>query len=652
MRTSHGLALMLLLLPSAAARGEDGVTEAWDRLHMAGAPAGYVHSTARTVAEPTPRVESTSHAVMSMKRMGQTSDIVATTETWETPDGTLLRIAATSKMSAQESRSVFTFAGGKVTIETTVMGKTRTVEKDVPAGLAGPVHAERQTRTLAGTTGKTLEFTTYMSDFQAVVRTTSTSKGAETVKLEDGTTVELTRVETKLAMVGGGAIPMSPVSWLDAKGETIKTYVNAAGVVIETYRVADEKAAKAERAAKGPTPDLFAETLIQEDGPIPVARRLDEATIVITKRRPDVTLTGLADAGHRVTEREDGTLLVHAARRTPAAQMQGERPIASPAPDLADSLAPSSTIQSDAPEIVAIVKETVGAETNAWKAAQALERWVCESVTKKNMNVAFASALEVCKSREGDCTEHAVLLAALCRAAGIPARVVMGVEYLYGIWGGHAWNEVWIEGEWFPLDATNGLGFVDPLHLPMTRMTMKEGAGAEFVQLLGGLGGIDVDVIEVVRDGRKIAVDDPALVSVEKGVWRNRLLGISFPVPAGFELDPPSRRPGIQLRVMELDGKSASGKKAEIEIEVMDAPAVLDWTKLLAEFRVDAADAKAGKVDGRESRVVSRTRDGGRIRAVVVADGALWLFELDRVENDAERAMFDEFLAGVDFDVK
>lgn len=73
------------------------------------------------------------------------------------------------------------------------------------------------------------------------------------------------------------------------------------------------------------------------------------------------------------------------------------------------------------------------------------------------------------------------------------------------------------------------------------------------------------------------------------------------------------------------------------------------WGRL----HVGESVANPWKVDGRESRVVSRTRDGkAEIRVAVVADGALWLFELDRVENDAERAAFEAFLAGVDFDVR
>ena len=88
----------------------------------------------------------------------------------------------------------------------------------------------------------------------------------------------------------------------------------------------------------------------------------------------------------------------------------------------------------------------------------------------------FASAAEVAKNREGDCSEHAVLLAATCRARGIPARVIIGLVYsvperrfLY-----HMWNEVWIEDRWIPLDATLGRGGIGAAHLKIRESNLAD----------------------------------------------------------------------------------------------------------------------------------------------------------------------------------
>jgi hypothetical protein len=58
------------------------------------------------------------------------------------------------------------------------------------------------------------------------------------------------------------------------------------------------------------------------------------------------------------------------------------------------------------------------------------------------------------EKRVGDCTELAALLAALCRANGIPARLSAGFAFGGHRWERHAWAEVWLRGMWIPVDPT------------------------------------------------------------------------------------------------------------------------------------------------------------------------------------------------------
>ena len=657
MRTSTAPALLVTLLllagPGPAAGGEDAVTT-WDRILINGARSGHARTARRVLPEEGDAIETVMASEIDMNRLGQTISIRTSSVTRETADGNLLEITSRTLMSAQEATTVFTFADGTLTISTEVMGQTRTVQRPVPSHLDGPVAMAEASRRLAGTTGATFTFTTFLADYQAVVHGTLTSRGVEPVERADGTRGEATRIESELRQADGTPLPLSPVTWMDAAGEPIRTLVEVGGMRIETVRVASEAAAKGPGAAgPGDAPDLFLGTLLGEPDPIPVPRRLEAAWIVVGTRRAGAPVPDLADEGHHVTPREEGTVLVHSVRRVPPADARGVRPLAEVPDDLVDALAPSSMIQSDADEILAIAEDVVGEETCAWAAAQRLERWVEAHITKKDMGTAFGSALEACRSGEGDCTEHAVLLAALCRAAGIPARVVMGLEYLAGIWGGHAWNEVWIEGSWYPLDATNGLGFVDPLHLPLAHMVMKEGGASEFTQLLAGLGNLTVDITEVQRDGRRIVVGDPALVELQDGAYRNAVLGVAFAAPPGFELDPPQRGPGPSSRVMEVLGTTAEGARVEIGIDVTDAPAAEGWDALLARRHAGEAGSTALEVDGRAARALTRSRNGRTERRVfVVVDGALWLFTLDLAGGATQDAAFDTFLQSIDFDVR
>ena len=89
--------------------------------------------------------------------------------------------------------------------------------------------------------------------------------------------------------------------------------------------------------------------------------------------------------------------------------------------------------------------------------ADQLARFVGIYIDRKDMLRGFDLASQVARRKEGDCTEHAVLLAALARSFGIPARVVMGMA-LVAVDGkiaavGHAWTEVHQSGRWKLADA-------------------------------------------------------------------------------------------------------------------------------------------------------------------------------------------------------
>ncbi|HSL94271.1 MAG TPA: transglutaminase domain-containing protein [Bacillota bacterium] len=55
-------------------------------------------------------------------------------------------------------------------------------------------------------------------------------------------------------------------------------------------------------------------------------------------------------------------------------------------------------------------------------------------------------------SGKGICYDHASLTAAMLRSLGIPAKLVKG--YASTVQGYHAWNEVYIDGQWLIMDAS------------------------------------------------------------------------------------------------------------------------------------------------------------------------------------------------------
>jgi transglutaminase-like putative cysteine protease len=155
----------------------------------------------------------------------------------------------------------------------------------------------------------------------------------------------------------------------------------------------------------------------------------------------------------------------------------------------AAALAASPFIESDDPAIRRTAADVVGDATDARVAARRLVGWVHDSV-EKAPSVTVPSAREVLASRRGDCNEHAVLLAALARAAGIPSRIIAGAVYANDGFYYHAWNELWL-GAWVSADAV-----FDQLPADATHVKLIEGGLERQMALMGIIGQLAFAVVE------------------------------------------------------------------------------------------------------------------------------------------------------------
>jgi hypothetical protein len=161
-------------------------------------------------------------------------------------------------------------------------------------------------------------------------------------------------------------------------------------------------------------------------------------------------------------------------------------------------VASSPLIQSDDAGVVAMAQGVAPDEADPWKLACALERHVKQTIQLKNYTTALATAAEVVKSREGDCTEHAMLLAALCRARKIPARVAVGLVYYTPERGFafHMWNEAWIGETWIPLDATLGQGGIGAAHLKVAATNLSGvSAFTDLLPVVQAIGKLELEVV-------------------------------------------------------------------------------------------------------------------------------------------------------------
>jgi transglutaminase-like putative cysteine protease len=165
-------------------------------------------------------------------------------------------------------------------------------------------------------------------------------------------------------------------------------------------------------------------------------------------------------------------------------------------------LAAETLIESDAPEIRDEARRAVGDATTGAAKAERLTRYV-NALLEKKPTVSLPSAREVLRTKVGDCNEHTALYVAMARAAGIPARVAVGLVYIHGAFYYHAWPEVFVDERWLPVDPTLNQFPADATHLRLLRGGLDRQAA--ILPLIGTLKMTVVD-LELAPGAERILV--------------------------------------------------------------------------------------------------------------------------------------------------
>ena len=110
-----------------------------------------------------------------------------------------------------------------------------------------------------------------------------------------------------------------------------------------------------------------------------------------------------------------------------------------------------------------------------------LVNWTADNI-KGEMKDSF-SALEVLRSKQGECQSHSQLYTALARSLGIPTRIVTGLVYsenlgfLY-----HAWAESYVKG-WLSVDPTLKQAPSDATHIKLA--SRREDDQSSVLKMMG-----------------------------------------------------------------------------------------------------------------------------------------------------------------------
>ena len=490
-RNFHNILLIMALcvLSAVAAAGESQTD--YMAILMQGQKIGYASHT-RTVENS--HVISTEQFSLTLGRGGQAVTVESREMYIETVDAKPLSFEMGMKASGVEQKTSGTIENGKINLTRHVMGTPQTSIVDWPAGALMPEGMLLLQKEKGLDPGTEYEFLIFRPDMMMSINTTVIVGEKQPIDLF-GRVAELTEVK-QITRVQDQEIIVT--SYVDDDFKALKSVAPTMGMTLEFVACDKDFAMQPNNVI-----DFLEKLSIASPTPLTEMNAISsiDYKLVSTTDQP----LQIPTTSHQQARAQNGSTLV-TVQQLPVPE-NIPFPYEGTDPNILECLKSTEYLQSDKEAIIDLARHAVGGTQDAAKAAKQIESFVAGYIQTKDLSVGYASAAEVAQSRQGDCSEHAVLTAAMCRAVGIPARIACGVVYAEAfinqknIFAGHMWVEAWLNGRWVGLDATHpspndsGFGFT-PGHITLAT---GNGSPKDFFNLVNILGCFKIEKITIYR---------------------------------------------------------------------------------------------------------------------------------------------------------
>jgi hypothetical protein len=515
MRVRHLVSVIALVLSVAPVRAQQPkpepkvVKETWDAAYLEGVKTGYFHSRVVEVQRGQQKLLVTTQD-MSLKILRDGAVVTLRMEAGceEKSDGSIVSVSATQYLGPAKLTIIGKVTGRELVVQSADGKELKRLPWDDKA--IGLYAQDRLWKDKRVKPGDKFQFTNFeLLIEKALLARATVGEMDETDVLEqkkddpkgkaDRVKRKLLRVEVLPDKVDVGGMPLQlpkMVSWLNADLEIVRGETEMPGLGrVVTYRTTKE-IATSDDGAPALLPDLLLTTLV------PVDKRIDnphEKSGILLR----ITYTGEGDVQgllanelrQQIENIKGNTFEVRLAQRNKLVVL--ERPMKTSA----DFLKSNHFLDSADATVRAHATRAVGGETDPWQKAVRIEKWVHDNMTGTT-DVVFATASQVAKDLRGDCRQHAMLAAAMCRAAGVPSRTAVGLVYYDDLKKGpvlafHMWTEVYIRDQWLAIDATLGRGGVGAPYLKVADHGWQDTQTLlPLLPVLRVLGKIKVEVIE------------------------------------------------------------------------------------------------------------------------------------------------------------
>jgi len=478
---------------------EGRFSDEWFIVNMQGRPSGWMHN---TIDRDGTHITSKTEMELRVRRADARLTIQVDMTNRELLDGTPVGFDQTMNLGGVPIETRGKIRDGRVRIRESQMGRTteREFPWDAEARLSWGILREQVRRGFAAGTRYTIK--TYDASIAAdrAIPADTEVIGPETIEL-GGSKVRAIRVQQTLLLGAAASAPAAngvaaalgnsirSDSWIDESGNALRIDSKLGGL----FDLSMVRSTRLTAMADAEPPELFLSTLITARGKVPMHARRVVYRLSVTGDAQLPELPATAAQRFERIDAQTGRLTVRSDPWIAGCTAQ----VAPLPPEAAAQVEATLYADSRDARIMKLAREADLRGGNPGERADSLRKFVSTYVRHKNLGVGFATATEVAESREGDCTEHAVLLAALARACGIPSRAISGIVGVPGEagpaarFGYHMWTEVYVCGRWRYIDAALAQTECDPTHIALAMLDLSQGsvneASLSFLPILGAL---------------------------------------------------------------------------------------------------------------------------------------------------------------------
>ena len=482
------LALAVAVFVSPALAQDSG--DIWFEATLAGAPMGHVHET--VIDGEDGRTTTTLESDFTMRRGTDLVAIKGLDEWVESSDGRPVSYRQTRKMAVETLELEVTVGPDRLRLRKSdgrdAVFSTVTYEGD----FLFPRAIEAFHVSQGFVPGSRYSFQTFDPDFEEITTVDVRVEGVETLDV-----LGESRDVTKLVLTSDLYEGLEFFEWRSSDGALWREEVP--GVETARERTSSDVALRERKAA-----DILVVSTVQTNVALRSTREVDEALYEIWVEGEDISEFLIEDLRQRVEGTTDRGVLLRVSREVPEPGTTIKFPIRST--PMKDYLDGNHLMQTWYPRLLGTAaKQMWDTDNDSWEGSLQIENWVYRMIEDKGLGVAFASAREVLERLSGDCSEHAILMAAMTRAVSIPTKVVSGVVHSNGEFAYHMWVEVWTGEGWYALDPTIGAGSVDATHIKLAESAIPGGRVAELsLGLMRVFNRLGINFVEYTTGGETV----------------------------------------------------------------------------------------------------------------------------------------------------